>query len=180
MTKVIKAKAKDFEGFYKLLKKTLQDGSFLYPKESISYLINIGLPKKAQLKKDILKGERPLYIVYKKDKIVGYLLTKKEYAGVAFGHWLGVDSKFRHKGIGSELLINWEKDAIKMGAHVLQLWTTENDLGFYKKNRFILGGKFEKAWFGLNHYLFYKIIGKPNPKKYVNPGNSPQKRVKFA
>lgn len=167
MIKVIKAKAKDFEKFYRLFKKTLQDGSFLYRKENTTYILNIGLSEKAQLKKDILKGERPLYIAYKKDKIVGYLLTKKEYAGVAFGHWLGVDSQFRHKGIGSELLISWEKDAKKMGVHVLQVWTTENDLGFYKKNRFVLGGKFEKAWFGLDHYLFYKIIGKPNPKKYV-------------
>lgn len=167
MIRVIKAKAKDFEGFYRLFKKTLQDSSFLYPKESASYLINVGLVKKAQLKKDILKGERPLYCVYKKGKIVGYLLTKKEFAGVAFGHWLGVDSKFRHKGIGSELLKSWEKDVAEMGVHALQLWTTENDLGFYEKNKFTLGGKFEKAWFGLNHYLFYKIIGKPNPKKYI-------------
>lgn len=167
MIRIIKAKAKDFEGFYRLFKKTLQDSSFLYPKESTYYLMNVGLPKKAQLRIEVLEGDRPLYLAYKEDRIVGYLLTKKEYAGVAFGHWLGVDSKFRHKGIGSELLKSWEKDATNMGAHILQLWTTENELGFYEKNKFTLGGKFEKAWFGLNHLLIYKMIGKPNPKKYV-------------
>ena len=73
MIKVIKAKEK----------------YFLYPKESASYLINVGLPKNLQLKREILEGERPLYLVY------------------------------------------------------------------------------EKAWFGVDHYLFYKIIGKSNPKKYV-------------
>ena len=61
----------------------------------------------------------------------------------------------------------WEQDALKQDVHAIHLWTTENDIGFYKKRGFILGGKFEKAWFGLDHYLFYKIIGNPNPKKYI-------------
>lgn len=167
MVKIVKAKAGDFEGFYKLWQKTLRDGSFLYPKRSAPYLLKVSLPKKAQLKKEILSGKKLLYVARNNEKIIGYLLTNEDFAGVVFGNWLGVDSQFRHKGIGSKLLQIWEKEAVKSGVHALQLWTTENDLGFYQKNDFILGGKFKKAWFGLDHFFFYKIVGQPKPQKYV-------------
>ena len=167
MIKVIRARAKDFGKFYTLLEKSIKEEYFLYPKENASYLLNIGLPKKMQLKKEVLNGERPLYLVYEERKLIGYLLTKKDFAGVAFGHWLAVHKDFRNKGFASKMLKVWEQDALKQGVHAIHLWTTENDIGFYKKRGFILGGKFEQAWFGLNHYLFYKIIGNPNPKKYI-------------
>jgi len=167
MTKIIKAKRKDFEEFYKFFEKTLKEKYFLYPKESAFYIVNVGLPKKLQLKKEILKGERPLYVVYEKNRLIGYLLTEKDYAGVSFGYWLAVDKDFCNRGIASDLLKTWERDVVREGVHSLRVWTTENDIGFYKKKGFVLGGKFEKAWFGIDHYLFYKIIGKPKPKKYV-------------
>ena len=167
MTKIVKAKGKDFEKFYKFFEKTLKEKYFLYPKESAAYIINAGLPKKPQLKKEILKGDMPLYVTYEKTKLIGYFLTEKVYAGVAFGYWLAVDKDFRKRGVASGLLKRWERDVAKEGAHSLHLWTTENDIGFYEKRGFILGGKFENAWFGIDHYLFYKTIGKPNPKKYV-------------
>lgn len=166
MTQVTVADIKDFDKFYSLLEETLQDGSFIYPRESKNYLLSVGLSGKYNLKKEIISGERQLYVASDNNEIVAYLLTKKPYAGVAFGHWLGVDKNFRHKGIGTRLLQLWEKDVIKTSAHALHLWTTENDFGFYKKNNFMLVGKFEKAWFGIDHFLFYKIIGRPNPKKY--------------
>jgi len=167
MTKVTKAGAKDINNFLKFFEKTLKKGYFLFAKENASYIVNAGLPKKAQLRKELLKGDSPLYLVYEKKRLIGYLLTKKDFAGVAYGDWLAVDRDFQNKGIASELLKAWEQDVLNQGGHVLQLWTTENDIGFYKKKGFTLGGKFEKAWFGIDHYLFYKIIAKPNPKRYV-------------
>lgn len=167
MTKIIKSRAKDLNRFFKLFEKSLKEEYFLYPKENASYLIHASFPKKAQLKKDILNGKKSLYLFYKKARLVGYLLTEENFAGVAFGHWLAVDKNFRNKGVATSLLATWEKDALSQDAHALQLWTTENDIGFYKKKGYILGGKFEKAWLGIDHYLFYKIIGKPNPKKYI-------------
>ena len=167
MVNVIKAKAKDLDKFLEFFERTLKEKYFLYLAENAPYIINAGLPKKPQFKKEILNGERPLYLIHKKTRIIGYLLTKENYAGIAFGHWLAVDKDFQNKGYATELLKVWEQDSFEHGAHAIQLWTTENDAGFYKKNGFVSGGKFEKAWFGLDHYLFYKIIGKPSPKKYI-------------
>ena len=167
MANVIKAGAKDLTKFLEFFEKTLKEKYFLYLVENASYIINVGLPKKAQFKKEVLSGKRSLYLIYEETRVISYLLTIKDFAGVTFGHWLAVDKEYQNKGFATKLLKVWEEDSLRNGAHAIHLWTTENDVGFYKKKRFILGGKFEKAWLGLDHYLLYKIIGKPNPKKYV-------------
>lgn len=167
MRKVVKAKAADFNKFFDFFKKTLHEEYFLYAKTNANYLLKRSLPKKSQLKKDVLVGRRPLYLVYQQSNIVGYLLAEENFGGVAFGHWLAVDKAFRNQDLASELLKVWKKDSLKQGAHVLQLWTTENDPGFYGKKGFTLGGKFAKAWLGIDHYLFYKIIADPAPQKYI-------------
>ena len=167
MTKVIRVGAKDINKFFKFFEKTLKEKYFLYPKENANYLMNVGLPKKTKFRKDILSGQRPLYLIFEKKKLAGYLLTTKDFAGVTLGHWLAVDKEYQNKGLATKLLKVWEEDSLRNGAHAIHLWTTENDVGFYKKKGFILGGKFEKAWLGLDHYFFYKIIGKPNTKKYI-------------
>lgn len=167
MIKIRKAGEKDLPKFYSLIKKTLRDGSFLYSPENVSYVIKIWVPVKAKLKKAILTGASQLYLAFDNDNVIGYLLVDDDKAGVEFGHWLGIDKKFRQKGTGSQLLKRWEKDSTSKGIHALHLWTMENDLEFYKRNGFTLVGKFKNAWFGIDHFLFYKNIGKPNPKKYV-------------
>src|SRR3989344_2714718 len=165
--KIIRGGEKDFEKFYKLFEESLKEKYFKYSPENASYLINEGLPKRDELKKAVLKKEKYLYLAYEKDKLIGYLLVSREFAGVAFGNWLAVHKDFRKKGIGSKLLTAWENDVLKTPAHALQLWTTKNDIGFYERNGFVVGGRFEKAWLGIDHYFLYKSIGKPNSKKYT-------------
>lgn len=156
MVNIVKAKAEDFEAFFALLEENLQNGSYLYPPDKSSYIINEGLPTKDRLKEDILKGDRPLYIAYEDNKTVGYLLTEKTFAGVAFGHWLGIDRKHRNKGIGSKILEFWEGEVRKEGAHAVFLYTTENNVEFYKNRGYTLGGTFPNSWFHFTHFLFYK------------------------
>lgn len=166
MVKIVKVGEKDFPKFYGLIEKTLRDGSFLYPAKSASYVMGVWVPTPQQLKKNVAAGDK-LYLAFENNNVIGYLLANREKAGVGFCHWLGIDKKFRHKGIGSKLLKRWEEDSIREGLHAIHLWTMENDLEFYKKNNFVLAGKFKNAWFGIDHFLLYKNIGKPNPKKYV-------------
>lgn len=158
MVKIVKASAADFEAFYTLFKKNLQNGSYLYPVEKALYVLKDGLQGKAKLKKDIVRGKFPLYVAYQNSEISGYFLTEKTFAGVAFGYWLGVDKKHQNQGIGSKLLSVWEAEVLKKGAHSIFLWTTENNIKFYKKRGFTLGGTFPKSWFSLTHFLFYKHL----------------------
>lgn len=164
--RVARAGLADFEKFYKLLVKTLQGNYFLYSKNSCSFTLDEDLPKK-DLKRYIKEGKRILFLAYSKNKVVGYLLTFKTRAGVSFAQWLAVDRAYQQHGIASKLLSLWEKESLSDGAHILQLWTTENDLPFYLGRGFTKGGSFPKSWFGVDHFLFYKVLRKPNEKLFL-------------
>jgi len=164
--KVIKGTLKQFEVFYRLWRKTLEGGLFLYSKNSVRFMIEEELPK-AFLKAEIRKGNKYLFVAYQDDIPVGYLLTNKTKGGIAFGHWLGVNSKFQKQGAATALLSFWEKDALEEGAHKLQLWTTRNNLTFYKNRGFTKGGSFPESWFGLDHFLFYKTLRKSDEKLFL-------------
>ena len=168
MTKIEikKTTVSGFDDFYALFKKSLLDGYFLYSPNSSSFIVDVDEPKK-ELFNGISKGESRLFLAYIDSKAVGYLLTRKQYGGVAFGHWLAVDKAFRDKGVASSLLSHWESDALKQGAHMLNLYTTENDIYFYKKNGFSLAGSMPDAWFGVDHFLFYKTLRKSDEKVFL-------------
>ncbi len=84
-----------------------------------------------------------------------------------FGNWLAVDRDYQNKGIASRLLKLWEKYALGVGVHAIWLWTTENNQQFYQNRGFSLAGKFPKAWFGFDHYLFYRLLRHPEEKNYL-------------
>lgn len=164
--KVVKGKLDQFEDFYNLWRKTLEDGLFLYSKNSVRFTLEAELPKSV-LFDEISKGGKYFFLAYQNNKPAGYLLTNKTKGGVAFGHWLGVDSKYQKHGIASALLAFWEKDALGEGTHILQLWTTKNNVSFYKRRGFTLGGNFPDSWFGLDHFLFYKTLRKSDEKVFL-------------
>lgn len=163
---VRKANLSDFSEFYELLTKTLSGNYFVYSKNSRAFTLDEDLPKE-DLRKYIKEGKRILFLAYSKNKAIGYLLTFKTRAGVAFAQWLAVDSAFQKHGIASGLLELWEKEAFGEGAHILQLWTTKNDIPFYLNRGFKKGGSFPQSWFGVDHFLFYKILRKPNEKVFL-------------
>lgn len=170
-----KGKTADFDAFYNFWKKSLTDGYFLYPKSSIPYILEETLPK-GELKNNLKDGKKVVYLAYAGKRLVGYLLTNKQSGGVAFGHWLAVDADFRDRGVASKLLSFWEKAALAEGAHKLDLYTTKNDVGFYKKLGFILAGECPDCWYGLDHFWFYKTLRKPNEKLFLREFLKTKKR----
>jgi len=129
-------------------------------------MLDIDVPKK-DLLDNLSKGKKILFLAYSNAKVVGYLLTDKQDVGVAFGHWLAVDKDFRKQGIASSLLDYWENDALEQGAHMLRLWTTENDVSFYKNRGFTMAGLMPDSWCGVGHYLFYKTLRKSDEKRFL-------------
>lgn len=165
---VRKAKMGDFDKFYKLFQKTLREGYFYgYSRNSIEFILSEDMPK-AEVKKLIAEDKRILYLGLDGKKVAGYLLTFKTREGVSFGHWLGVDKNYQRKGVATTLLEKWQETAFAEGAHKLQLWTTKNNLTFYKNRGFTVGGKFPESWFGRDHYLIYKTLRKPNEKLFLS------------
>ncbi len=161
-----KANISDFDAFYDLLSKTLRQGYFLYSPISVEFTLEEDLPKN-DLKKYVKEGKRILFLASVDNKTVGYLLTFKARAGVAFAQWLAVQKHYQKRGVGSSLLDMWQKEALKDGAQILHLWTTKNDLDFYKNNGFTVGGEFPDSWFGVDHYLIYKALRKSDEKVFL-------------
>ncbi len=157
----------DFQAFYLFFKKTLKDLFPDYTKNSIGYIVSYDYSRKF-LKEQLDKKNKHLILSLDNDKLVGYLLFHRHYAGVSFANWLAVDKDNQKKGIASGLLESWEKLAVREGAHVLQLWTNIHNLDFYRKRGFVLAGKFPKAWHGLDSYLFYKALRDPKEENFLN------------
>lgn len=165
--KIKKAGEGDFEEFYKLLRKTQDEGYFLYSPASVA-TFETDLPKKTILE-DIIKKKRILFLGYVSENFAGYLLTNKMNGGVSFAHWLGVDKKFQKMGVATSLLKFWEKEALKEGCHALELFTTKNDVEFYVNRGFTLAGEFPDAWYGVDHFWFYKTLRKSEEKHFLAP-----------
>lgn len=137
-----------------------------YSPHSVQFTVEVDYGPK-WLAKKIKEGTKIVYLAFENKNIVGYLLVSQSIAGVAFADWLGVDKAYQERGIASQLLTLWEQEALIEGAHALQLWTTENNVIFYKKRGFSSGGLFPKAWHGEDSYLIYKTLRKPEEKNFL-------------
>lgn len=137
-----------------------------YSPNSIAYEVDVDYGP-VWMADRLKKGGKKAYLAFDDKKIVGYILAEKSIAGVSFADWLAVGKKHQKQGAASKLLSLWEKDALAQGAHALQLWTTENNLTFYKNRGFINGGLFPKAWHGEDCYLIYRLLREPEEKNFL-------------
>lgn len=159
-----KARISDLETFLKFFRVTLSEDYFDYSAKILE-MMSADMPDES-LKTGIKKRERILYLALNGGNIIGYLLTIKISGGVAFGHWMVVDENFQRKGVGTSLLRQWEDDVIFLGAHMLELYTTQNNVKFYLKQGFTMGEEIVGGWYGLDLTRFYKKISDFDEDKY--------------
>ena len=100
-------------------------------------------------------------------KIVGFALIDSVYGGVSFCRWLGVMKDHQHQGIGTALVYAWEKLAKDSGAHKMEVAGQPEATEFYKKVGLTLEGKRLKSYFGIDQYLFGKVLSEPDAEKMV-------------
>ncbi|RJQ26862.1 N-acetyltransferase [Candidatus Parcubacteria bacterium] len=156
----------DFSSFYKYFKKSIEEQFYVYTPNTRDYLLEVDSPR-TWFKKQIKEGKKTVFLAMRGKKTVGYLCVSKPNGGISFGNWLAVDDPYRKKGIASKLLKMWEDYALDLKAHGLCLWAEDKNVNFYKNRGFILGGTFQKAWYGIDHYLFYKTIAEPKEENYL-------------
>lgn len=156
----------DIPAFLAFFRKSLPILFKHYSQNILSFTLDVDYGP-SWLTDRLKKGGKRTYLALSGDEIVGYILSSKPIAGVSFADWLGVDVKFQRKGTASRLLSLWEKEALTEGVHALHLWTTENNVEFYKKRGFACGGTFPKAWHGEDCYLIYKSIAEPDEKNFL-------------
>lgn len=158
---------KELLNFYQLFLRVLKDGFPEYPPALIKFFSEKDFSLTV-IKNKLVKKESLIWVTEDGGELVGFLLADKLYGGVSYCCWLGVEIKMRGKGIGRKLLEEWEKEVLRQGGHKLMLLTqSQKNRGFYQKSGFKEEGFEEKSWFGLDCWLFGKVIGEPKPEVFL-------------
>ena len=158
--KIKKAAISDIEPFWNLFKDSVKTQ---FPQYSFK-VKNIFLKKyftKKNFIDDLKRKKIDLFLAFIDNQIVGYLLALPPYGGISYISWIAVKNSFQKKGIGGFLLGEYEIAAKRKDIHKIHLWTDRRNLGFYKKNGWILVGHIPKNYFGVDDWLFYKAIQNP-------------------
>lgn len=101
-----------------------------------------------------------------KTDLVAYILAEPE-GGVSWIYWLAVVKKYQNRGIGTKLLVFFEKLCIKQGIHSIIFYSDKRNVAFYLNRGYIVIGFDEKSYFGPDAYIMKKLIQKPNEKKFL-------------
>ncbi|MBI4973026.1 GNAT family N-acetyltransferase [Candidatus Roizmanbacteria bacterium] len=93
-------------------------------------------------------------------QIVGFAVIDEPYGGVSLCRWLGVSKSYQNKGIGTTLIRQWLELATSQGCHKVELAAVTSAKHFYEKAGLELEGLRKLSYFGIDQYVFGKIIGK--------------------
>lgn len=112
-------------------------------------------------------GWRPVILAKVNNKIVGFAVMDKPYGGVAFLRWLGVLKEFRHQGVGKHLIQSVVVYAKDYGCHKLEVAAQTQASEFYRKVGLELEGKRRLSYFGIDHFIYGKILGVPKDEVMI-------------
>lgn len=94
--------------------------------------------------------------------IIGFAVIDRPYGGVCFLRWLGVLSPYRGKGAGTSLIKAWMNYAKEYGCHKIEVAGQPEAKVFYEKYGLDYEGKRNLSYFGINQYIFGKVLGQPS------------------
>ncbi len=155
------------ETFYNLFQKVLTSE---FPEYSEN-LLNIWMTKdrywsKNKYKKAVQENSKILLGAFQGEEIIGLLHADKPYGGVSFCVWLMVDPNFQGKGIGTQLIKEWEVQVLENKGHMQMLTADKRNIEYYKSLGFKQTQYLEKGWFGQNEYTMTKLIAEPSEDNY--------------
>jgi len=152
-----KLRIKELPNFHQVFAQVLREG-FDYSPKIIEHFINSDY---SLANYDYwLKYNYKEILVAKADGIiVGFLVYDAPYGGVLFGRWLGVLPAWWGKGIGKKLVDEFIKTAQSLGCHKIEIASQPRSRDFYKKYGLAEEGLRKLSYFGIDQYLFGRVIG---------------------
>ncbi|MBI4158622.1 MAG: GNAT family N-acetyltransferase [Candidatus Yanofskybacteria bacterium] len=156
MIKIEKLKESDVAAYYRLVRRVILNTSYYsrWAKKEES----TGYPPK-WIRKG-LKNRRKLFLCAKdKDKAVGFLFGSIN-TGMLHLMWLGVDSKYRNKGIAEQLMRKAEQWA---KGKIHKIWfdtrtTNRESIPLAKKLKYCKAATLRKHYYGQDFYIWEKLI----------------------
>lgn len=153
--------------FYFVFSEILREGFPEYSSELIEYFINKEFSPWL-FREKIDAGEWTVLTAIDEGKTLGFLVYEKLYGGVSYCQWVGVLKESRGKRIGRRLIEKWKNEVLAAGGHKLVMLTqSQINRQIFPKYGFKEEGYEEKSWFGLDCWLFGKIIAPPKPEVFL-------------
>lgn len=167
--KIEKLQPRDLDAFWQVFSQVLRSDFPGYTKAVINYFLNRIYTKKA-FNYWLLSSWKIVLVAKLEERIVGFAVLDKPYGGVCFCRWLGILKGFRNKGIGKRLIKEWINYATSLGCHKVELASQPEAKDFYKKCNLDLEGKRQMSYFGIDQFIFGKVIGKPKDEAMTRAG----------
>ncbi len=154
-------KPEKIEEFWPVFAEVLQNEFPGYSQKVIDYFLEKIYNKQA-FSYWITKGLKTVLVAKTKTQLVGFALIDQPYGGVSFCRWLGVKKTFQKKGVGRQLINSWITFATSHGCHKVEVASQPAAEGFYKKVGLRLEGQRKLSYFGVDQFIFGKVIDVPN------------------
>lgn len=153
----------DIGSFYPIFAQTMQTVFTCYDKKIIDFFLDkVYTP--ANLIYWLNNNLKIIFVAKKSLHLIGFAMIDQPYGGVSFCRWLAVSSQYQRQGVGSKLISTWEKFAKTQGCHKIELASQPLAKKFYEKVGLTLEGERKLSYFGINQFVFGKVIGKPMEK----------------
>ena len=153
--------------FHKLLSGVLREGFPEYSSGLVEFFINKDFSVE-NIRKQIESGEITVLVDEEISGLVGFLVYEKLYGGVSYCPWVGVLREIRGRGVGRRLVEEWEKRILMENGHKLMILTqSKTNRKIFPKFGFREEGFEKKSWFGLDAWVFGKIIGEPKSEVFL-------------
>jgi len=159
-------KKEEIGEFWETFSLVLTEDFPRYGKNVIRYLLE-KIYTKTNFYYWLINNLKTVLAAKSQNEIIGFAVIDEPYGGVSLCRWLGVKKEFRHQGIGSRLINSWIKLAQSQGCHKIEIASQPEAKGFYEKIGLKLEGERKLSYFGVDQFIFGKIIGSPNEKAMV-------------
>jgi len=164
--KIEKLQFGDLDEFWQVFSQTISNDFPGYSKPVVEYFLT-QVYTKNNFQQWLLTGWKIILLAKQETKIVGFAVLDKAYGGVCFCRWLGVLPEYRKRGIGKELMKEWERLGRECGCHKLEVAGQPTAKEFYQKAGLELEGKRKLSYFGIDQFIFGKVIGEPKDEVMI-------------
>lgn len=166
--KIEKLKPEEVEIFWPVFSQVLKNDFPGYSLAVLDFFLNQVYTSSA-FSYWLSQEEKTVLVAKIKEQIVGFAVLDRPYGGVCFCRWLGVLAKFQKQGIGKKLVDSWINYAQDYGCHKIEISSQPQAKDFYHKYGLELEGKRKLSYFGIDLYIFGKILDQPREEIMIKP-----------
>lgn len=157
----------EVDAFWGLFAEVLQAEFPGYTKKVLHFMIDKVYTRNAY-QYWLSQSMKTVFLATAEHEPVGFAVIDDPYGGVSFCRWLGIKKDYQRKGIGTKLITMWLDHAKATGCHKAEVAAQPIARAFYKKVGLKEEGKRELSYFGIDQYVFGKVLGTPNESVMTN------------